>query len=275
MKEAWQHNFERLRQAYKPVFDGLEAALGKLAVDFYLIGAQSRDVWMAHMDLESRVTADIDYCVYVPDRATWDALTQYLISERGFQRDDKLPYRFYIGPLMMDLIPYGGLQEKDGEVMLEDPKMELSVLGTKTILEDATVSLGNFRIVTLPGLCIMKLIAFSEKPDLRAKDWGDFLFLLNNYGEIAGNTLYEGTYDDLIEEDMELNVAAARMLGRQMAPILNKDRILREQIIAALTRKCDGFVRSEIDEMYLHREDADRLITNFKLIAEALQGIID
>jgi len=70
MKEAWQHNFERLRQNYQPVFDGLESALDKLVVDFYLIGAQSRDVWTAHLDIDHRVTKDIDYCVYVPDRAT-------------------------------------------------------------------------------------------------------------------------------------------------------------------------------------------------------------
>lgn len=161
-------------------------------------------------------------------------MTQYLTGEGGFRRDPKLPYRFYTGTLMMDLIPYGGLQEKGEAVVLEDPRMELSVWGTKTILEDATVSIGNFKIVTLPGLCIMKLVAFSEKPDMRAKDWGDFIFLLNNYGEIAGDALYVGSYDDLIEEDMELNLASARMLGRQMAPVLNKDEDLKAQIVATL-----------------------------------------
>lgn len=275
MKEAWQHNFERLREHYQPVFDALEAALDKLSVDFYLIGAQSRDVWTAHMDIERRFTTDIDYCVYVPDRATWNELTQYLTSEGGFRRDAKLPYRFYTGALMMDLIPYGGMEEAGQEVVLDDPRMELSVWGTRTILEDATVRIGNFNIVTLPGLCIMKLIAYGEKPDMRAKDWADFLFLLRNYGEIAGESLYSGSYNDLIEADMELDMASARMLGRQMAPILNKDNDLKERIVATLTRKCAGFSREEIDQMYRHRDEQDIQIINFNLISEVLQGILD
>src|ERR1044072_3399100 len=257
MKEDWQHNFERVREVYRPVFDKLDLALIKLDVDFYLIGAQSRDLWTAHIDIERRTTADIDYCVYVPDRATWNALTQYLTSEAEFRRDTKLPYRFYAGNQRMDVIPFGGLEDEDGEVMLDNPRIELSVWGTGTVLEDATVSIGNFKVVTLPGLCVMKLIAFSEKPDMRAKDWGDFMFLLQHYADIAGANLYDGPYEDLLTLNMELGPASARMLGRQMTTILNKNEALRSRVVATLSRKCDGHSREDIDQMYLQRDRED------------------
>lgn len=245
MSNIYKTNFEEVKEVYRSIFDALERALKKFNVDFYLIGAQSRDVWTNHLSLrDKRTTRDIDYCVYVNDYATWQALTEYLVNEEGFTRDQKEPYRFYYGEIV-DLIPFGGI-EQNGEVVLENPTTELSVYGCREVTEDAALIEGSFKVVTLPGLCIMKLIAFDEKPDRRAKDIDDFLFILKNYGEIAGEQLFEEPYEDLIEGDFETHIAAARMLGRHIAQIVNKNAGLKEKMMNILRQRLRGLIMTKL-----------------------------
>jgi len=271
MNNIYRTNFEEIKQAYKNIFDALERAFRKLDIDFYLIGAQSRDVWVNHLPLDKRTTRDIDYCVYVNDYITWMSLNEYLISEEGFTRDEQKPYRFYNNG-MVDLIPFGGI-EQNGEVILHNPTTELSVYGCKEVAEDAVTIEGDFKVITLPGLCIMKLVAFNEKPDIRAKDLDDFLFLLKNYHEIAGEELFEGQYDDLIEGEFEMQVASARMLGRHMALVVNRNPVLKEKITGILQYRLRGFSDGEIDQMYKVKDRCDEQVICFKLIAEVLKGM--
>ncbi|MES2702916.1 MAG: hypothetical protein V4649_09770 [Bacteroidota bacterium] len=191
-----------MKNNYAPVFDALERALQKFDIDFYLIGAQSRDVWTNHLNIEKRITRDIDYFVLTADRTTWDELNKYLIETEQFERDIKQPYRFYLKELTIDIIPFGGISEHD-EVILHDPRTELSVYGCREVTREAVMIHGKYRVITLPGLCILKLIAFHENPNLRIKDWQDFLMIMTNYHEISGAQLFDGEYDDLIAGDFE------------------------------------------------------------------------
>jgi len=273
MSNIYRTNFKQIKEVYTNIFDALERAFKKFGLDFYLIGAQSRDVWTNHLRLDKRTTRDIDYCVYMRDYAAWQQLTAYLVKEEAFTRDNKEPYRFYLGETM-DLIPFGEI-EQNGEVVLENPITELSVFGCREVTEEAVVIEGTFKVVTLPGLCIMKLVAFNEKPDRRAKDMDDFLFILENYGEIAGEQLFNGANEDLIENDFELPIAAARMLGRHIAPIVNKNTALKQKVVNALQQRLQGFTEEEINQMYTVRSTGDKQVMRFKLVAEVVKGIND
>lgn len=273
MMNSYKENFDKIRELNRPVFAALERALRHLDVDFYLIGAQSRDVWTNHIELKGkRTTADIDYLVYVKDRDTWNTLIQYLLKNEAFTRDKNLPYRFYKEGTI-DLIPFGGIEEA-GEVLLDEPAMDLSVVGCKEVTELASIAEGDFKIITLPGLCVLKLVAYGEKPDHRAKDYSDFLFLLQNYHAIAGEELFYGVYDDLIEGDFELVVSAARMLGRQLKPILIINDQLKGKILGVLQAKLSGFSLLAIEQMYAADKN-DNKVLEFKLVAETIKGIND
>lgn len=265
----YSNNFNKIREENRSVFDALERALHQLDVDFYLIGAQSRDVWIEHLNLKGkRTTTDIDYLVYVKDRETWDALVKYL-DEEGFQRDEELPYRFG----NIDLIPIGGIVQ-NGEVLLEDPAISLSVVGCKEVTEQASVQEGNFKIITLPGLCILKLIAFDEKPDQRAKDYDDYLYLVQRYYEIGGAEVFSVEHEDLITDDFDYTIASARLLGRQMQQVLSVNEGLRNKVMEILKSRLRGFSFEEIDQMYAV-DKKDEKVEEFKLVAETLKGILD
>ena len=79
-------------------------------------------------------------------------------------------------------MPFGGI-EKKGEVILQNPTMELSVVGCKEVMKEAIVIHNKYKVVTLPGLWIMKLVAFDEKRDGRADVGGDFIFIWMIYQE--------------------------------------------------------------------------------------------
>ena len=273
MSNIYKTNFDEVKEVYKGIFDALEKALIKFDIDYYLIGAQSRDVWTNHLNLDKRTTRDIDYCVYVKDFATWNMLTEYLINEEGFKRDEKKPYRFYYEGIV-DLIPFGGIEE-NGEVILNNPTTELSVYGCKEVTEEAVIIEGNFKVVTVAGLCVLKLIAYDEKPDQRAKDMDDYLLLVKNYHEIAGEELFDGSYDDLLEGEFEMQIASARMLGRHMTPILKKNNLLKEKIVDILNHQLRGFGENDINQMYEVRENNDELVLKFKLVLETIKGIKD
>ena len=135
---------------------------------------------------------------------------------------------------------------------------------------------GEFKVVTLPGLCVLKLIAFNEKPDRRAKDLEDFYFLLENYGEIAGDQLFEGVeHEDLIKDDFELTLASARLLGRQIKNISLGSPELSAKLNQILVSRLKGFSEKEIDSMYEVRERGDKLVERFKLVAEVKKGLND
>jgi hypothetical protein len=95
MNNIYSTNFERLRETYLDIFEPLERAFKNWDIDFYLIGAQSRDIWTDHLNLKKRTTSDIDFCVFIKEWDTWNEFIQYLIHKEGFEKDKMEPYRFH------------------------------------------------------------------------------------------------------------------------------------------------------------------------------------
>jgi predicted nucleotidyltransferase len=271
-----QKNFERLKsEGLKETFEILELLFKKYGIDYYLIGARARDLWTDHISLRGkRTTEDVDFCIYINEHEQYKMLVIDLVNNYGFTRDDNESYRFYFNGTI-DLIPFGGI-EKDGEVLLDNPPIELSVYGTMEAVANAEIVEGAFKVVTLPGLCVLKLIAFYEKPDHRAKDMEDFYFILENYGEIAGDQLFSGVeHEDLINDDFELPIASACLLGRQIKNITKGSPELLTKLNQILVSRLQGFSEQEINSMYQARENGDKLIERFKLVNEVINGLKD
>ncbi len=271
-----EKNFERLRaEGWKQVFDALERVLTGMEIDFYLIGAVARDVWIDHLSYrDKRTTRDVDICVYVRDLEQYKAVQQALINGEGFARDAREPYRLY-GPdkRMLDLIPFGDI-ERDGTVWLDDPPTVLSVWGTKAVSGGAVQAYGAFKVITLPGLCVLKLLAWSGRPEWRAKDLEDVYFIFRHYFEISGDALYEQPYDDLLTEDFEPNIAAARMLGRQMAEAVKESAEIYLKVRNVLASLMQNFTEKEVEELYVS-DNSDRRIVQHRLSLEVRRGMED
>jgi len=253
----------------------MERVFTGIGIDYYLIGAIARDVWINHISFRNkRTTRDIDFCVYVKDLSQYKEIQKQLIEREGFTRDKSEPYRIYAPDgQMIDLIPFGGI-EKNDSVFLDEPPMELSVLGTKEVTDNSIAVDGTFKIITLPGLCVMKLIAWNDRPDRRAKDLEDFYFLLYNYFDISGEQLYEQPFDDLLTNEFQPQVAAARMLGRQINAILKESPRIRNKILKILPELLKEFTDIEIEQLY-KENPSDVKIVGFRMVLEVIKGIND
>ena len=120
----------------------------------------------------------------------------------------------------------------------------------------------------------MKLISWNDKPDRRGKDLDDFYFLLHNYFDISGEQLYDQPFDDLLTNDFQPQLAAARMLGRQMDKILDESSRIRNKVLEILPQLLKGFTDIEIDQLY-EANQSDVQIVGFRMVVEVIKGIND
>jgi predicted nucleotidyltransferase len=271
-------NIEKLRNGeMKNTFRALENAFEKYNIDFYLIGAFAREMWLSHIeDLPlRRTTRDIDFSLFINEYSDFTNVKEYLSSHEGFIEFAE-PFRMQSPEhVIVDLLPFGGI-ENDRHVHLNGKtELQISVFGNMEVLNHAANIIQDgrkFKVCTLPGLCIMKLISGHEKSDRYLKDLGDFYYILLNYFTIAGEELYDTYHDDLIDENFEPSIASARMLGRQMNQILTESEDVKIMVVKHLEKMKGSFSYDDIHEMYEH-ERKDNDILKRKLISEILREL--
>ena len=76
--KSYKINYEQIRQQpeIKEMLSALQRGFQKFGIDFYLVGAVARDVWMSGINkiAPRRTTGDIDFAVMITDKGTYEAL---------------------------------------------------------------------------------------------------------------------------------------------------------------------------------------------------------
>jgi len=146
----------------------------------------------------------------------------------------------------------------------------MSVAGYAEALASALeVDAGNgliVRVVSIPALAALKLLAWDERGLLDNKDAQDLLFLLQHYHE-AGNEvrLYEDTIDLLQAAAFDPSLAGAALLGRDVRVILHDDSLRALLAILADPRKRDRLVVHATRYGGTESDTAGRLLDQFAL----------
>lgn len=266
-----KNNFDNtIRNKFGEALNALEKAFQDFDIDYYLIGAFVCEVWTDHIKTlpDKRATRDIDFAIYINEHEQYDKLKLHLIEKAGF-KEHKEPYRLLTPDNnIVDLIPFGGI-EQNGEVLIKGHKVvELSVFGTKEVTEKAEVIEDNFKVITLPGLAVLKLISWHETDD-RAKDLEDFYYILQNYADIATDDLYLEENLHLLEEYDEVRFSGARLLGKEMLIIIKGSPELKKRVSQILSQLIKDHTPKDINEMY----EADKAviqILRLKLVRELM-----
>lgn len=266
-----KNNFNNtIRNKFGEALNALEKAFQDFDIDYYLIGAFVREVWTDHIKTlpDKRATRDIDFAIYINEHEQYNKLKLHLIEKAGF-KEHKEPYRLLTPDNnIVDLIPFGGI-EQNGEVLIKGHKVvELSVFGTKEVTEKAEVIENNFKVITLPGLAVLKLISWYETDD-RAKDLEDFYYVLQNYADIATDDLYLEENLHLLEEYDEVRFSGARLLGKEMLKIIKGTPELKKRIAQILFLLIKDHTPKDIDEMY-DAEKSDIQFLRLKLVKELI-----
>ena len=221
-----------------PALALLREACAEASVEFFVVGAAARDLLLEHVHgvTPFRSTGDVDIAVAVDGWGPYDALLKTLLDTYGFARTG-VAHRVTRGALVVDVVPFGDIAGDDREVEWPTTDRTMSVLGYHEAFEAAVgIQIGDappVRVASLPGVVVMKLVAWSEAPHRRRNDPIDVCMILTGYGEVAGDRLFD-EHDDLLDGLEDMRLAYARILGREVGALLTEPD-LRGLVLDLLT----------------------------------------
>lgn len=266
---------------FKEVFDDIDEVLTSMNIPFYLIGVSAVALELLKSDIKpSRGTKDIDFAIMLSSVTQFEDVVKAL-EHKGYNKV-KAPWTMYHEKYMVaiDLLPFGEVEQKD-TFNFTERNIDLHVLGFKEVLlEHVTVPIEDkiANIPSLHGMIILKLVAWSDRPDERNNDLNDILLIIKSYSEIAYNDIVENHYDTFIEQGFEPLMVSARVLGRNIAPILSKSKRLHRRIIDVLNRNTENIEKSPIADDWSRKNEwtveyCIKILENLKIgIAESLES---
>ncbi len=266
---------------YKEILEAIERGFNRFSIDYYLVGAAARDVWMRgmHEVTPKRATSDLDFAVMVKDSDQFGELKKYLIEVEGF-----VPYKenafvlIWKDRTQVDLIPFGDL-EREGVVTVKGTGFtRMNVEGVREVFEEASEEIQiddnkQFKVCTLPGIVILKLIAWDDRPEVRGNDIDDIADILRHYFRFNSEAIWEKHFD-LFVNDAGLDEIASQFLGREIGKILFKSSKLKDRIINILERGISDIKSNGLDELLAKKLD-NTIEFCRSLISHIIGGIID
>ncbi len=227
----------------------------KLGIEFYLIGAKARDMWLLdvkHLD-SARATEDIDFAVKIDTYDQYEEIRSMLLRLKFVQTD--LPYRLRFSGSIVDLIPFGSIA-RDDMISLNNGKFQMSVKGMNISVQNSKDLSPHLHLITLPALCVLKLISYSEKKAERGKDFTDFIYILENYFFILGDKIYND-YIDILAEVHNDKLTGAKILGTEIRNIISRDKEIQNIVIGVLQEQLKPFNTEELIQLDFDKEDKD------------------
>lgn len=280
MKDIYKISSSDLRiENIKTILLSLENTFKKLKIEFYIIGALARDIMsIIYNEKPIRATRDIDFAVLVSGQNNFDILKSYLIEKEGFSANNKLPYRLVKDDIIIDLLPFGGIETINKSVSLKAGTdiIVLSTFGLKEVYKSAVEVIIDddlqILVSTFPGICILKLIAYSDRPDERAKDISDIKFIIEKYADMNVEYICN-EHSDIMSNNWDENLSA-RVLGRDMGKIMKDDPVLMNRILEILNSNINDNHNSKIALLMMTGLD-NTLEQKIELLKNLRDGILD
>lgn len=272
--------FNKIRDEghYKEIFQALERGFIKFGIDFYLVGATARDVWMkgVHDLPPQRATRDIDFAIMINDVLVFDELKSYLIGEEGF-----IPIKenqfvlIWKDQSQVDLIPFGDL-ESEGVVTVRGTGFtSMNVTGFKEVFYQASEEIETedqrFKVCTLSGIVILKLIAWDDRPEVRGDDIDDIAEIIKNYFHLRDEEIFRH-HNDLFTDEIEIDEIAAQFLGREIGTIMSENPQLLKRIKGILEKGINN--KNNLADL-IASESSETIEYSKSLISHILLGIED
>jgi predicted nucleotidyltransferase len=220
---------EKIDEQRVDAIETISRVANSLQIPFFLIGATARDILFAAHNIPAyRVTLDLDIGVKVPDWEKFNKLKKGLVETDKFmtaREEQRLKYKDRID---IDIIPFGAISDKNRLIKWPSQETVMHVHGFEETHKHAEIvrlrskPVLDIKLASLPGLSVMKMLSWKEKYPERRKDATDLFLIIRHYSE-AGN--FERIPDEMPEllnsDDFDYVRAGARLLGRDMAKILN------------------------------------------------------
>ncbi len=240
------------------------AAANSIQIDYFIAGATARDIVLHGIFgyAPSRATRDIDTAIFI---RSWDEFThvRQALIEKGM-RETAHAHRF-LEPetgLPLDIIPFGDIADSNGSIQWPpDYAVTMSVIGFDEAYSAALwVADGDlqFKVASLAGIALLKLIAWDEKGQERNKDAADFYTILDRYQTIHQDRLWD-EYVPSKQYDYDIPLCCSFLLGFDIKAMLSdsaKDVLLRihaakqDQFISVIARTNSGVDIAQLESQF-------------------------
>jgi len=245
---------------FKEVFEIIDMVMMEHSIPYYLIGVNAIALELLKKGIKpSRGTKDIDFAIMISTIEEYESISTSL-QEEGFNKV-KAPWTFYSDKynVAIDILPFGEIEEKD-TARFNERYSDLHVLGFKEVLEDAEKIQIEDKIVNippLPGMIILKLVAWSDRPEERENDLTDILKIIEHYFDHNFDEIVEHHYDTFQEDGFDQLLIAAEVLGKKSKQYLQKSEALSERIKKVLETNLNDEKKSKIAKEWARIKDWD------------------
>lgn len=231
MKSTWPNLTAQIEPVHRRALGTIARAAAAVNADWFLTGAMARDwVFTLINGIDTlRATRDADIGIALADWDEFERVRTSILDEGEFAPDrtqHRLNHRHLQG-FHIDLVPFGRLGGAGAEIAWP-PKQDIvmNVIGFEEAFKAAITVLADIdlpvKVASPSGLMLMKILAWEDRKHLHptGKDAQDIRLLLTRYEKVAGRSLYD--IDGLMDvADYDADVAAARLLGRDVAALLS------------------------------------------------------
>jgi len=265
---------EKLDRPTIALYRAVSEAASTIGVEYIVVGASARDLLLQHgygLRL-TRATVDTDFGVQL---STWDQFhgLQTNLINAGF-RDTGMLHRL-ISPeeLRIDIVPFGQIESGDAKISWPpDNDVIMNVLGFLDALRSSEmVRIAespnlDIPIASAPGLALLKIIAWTDRPlDIRKKDAQDLLYLCEAYEKLPFVELYDDA-NLLALFDADITQVGAYLLGRHVELICSDGprQYVQEFLNGNLNeRRFEDLVDESLEWAFGDRERNDQVLTAF------------
>lgn len=273
----------RLDLQIAEMLDAIGQALDLFGIDYYLVGAVARDVWMSgiHKKIPRKTTGDIDFAVLINDRGVYEKLKEHLIEKADFEPSHENAFvLIWKDKTQVDLLPFGAIEDDNRKVTITGTGFTtVDVPGFSEVYEEGLPQMElaerhQFKCCTLPGIVLLKLIAWDDRPEVRRDDIIDISDILHHFFDMYDEEIWSN-HNDLFEtEDTELKWIAARVMGREMKKIAQRNIQLYERIKHILDTNAANMQHSRMAEIMVEYFE-NTVEENRYLIEQIKQGFIE
>jgi predicted nucleotidyltransferase len=123
-------------------------------------------------------------------------------------------------------------------------------------------------------MIVLKLVAWSDRPEERENDLADILLIIQHYFDLAFDEIVEFYSDTFPEDNFDQRIIAAEVLGRKAQIFLNKSEKLSARIHQVLASNLQDASKSQIARKWARTLESD--VEYAHSILEAFQkGILN
>lgn len=226
-------------QYFNDVFLVVDEVLSGLKIPYYLVGVSAIALELLKDNIKpARGTKDIDFAIMISSMKQYEDVVHQLVS-KGFTKA-KAPWTLYHDGfnVAIDLLPFGQIEEND-TLNFTERQIDLHVLGFKESLEESVTISIEEKIAHIPPLhamVVLKLIAWNDRPEERDNDLKDILLIVDKYYNYQYDEILSSHYDTFPEDEFDIRIIGARVLGRKVATILNKSDHLKKLVTGILEK---------------------------------------